>query len=76
MVQVRKACLATLERLRVKAQSNNITYLKSRNILPLFYYFLQDIDQDIRVVRFFPLFNISNQCLDGFTINLPIWSSR
>ena len=50
MLQVRKACLATLERLRVKAQSNNITYLKPKNILPLFYYFLQDHAYQIREV--------------------------
>jgi len=50
MGQVRKACLATLEKLRIKAQNNNITYLKSKNILPLFYYFLQDVDHEIRTV--------------------------
>lgn len=50
MVQVRKACLLTLEKLRLKAHNNNITYLKSRNILPLFYYFLRDSDDEIRAV--------------------------
>lgn len=50
MTQVRKACLVTLEKLRLKAQSNNITYLKSRNVLPLFYYFLQDVESEIRTV--------------------------
>jgi len=52
MVQVRKACLLTLEKLRLKAHNNNITYLKSRNILPLFYYFLRDSDDELRAVNF------------------------
>lgn len=51
MIQVRKACLITLEKLRMKAHSNNITYLKSKNILPLFYYFLQDPSQEIKSVK-------------------------
>lgn len=50
MVQVRKSCLITLEKLRSKSQGNNITYLKSRNILPLFYFFLQDPSSEIRDV--------------------------
>ena len=56
MLQVRKACLITLERLRSKAQDNNITYLKSKNILPLFYYFLQDSSQELRTVNLFCCF--------------------
>ncbi|KAL4445474.1 hypothetical protein ABPG74_004548 [Tetrahymena malaccensis] len=48
MIEVRKACLQTLEILRNRAQDSNITYLKSRNILPLFYFFLQDSSPEIR----------------------------
>ena len=50
MLQVRRACLMTLEKLRAKAYNTNITYLKSRNILPLFYYFLQDTSNEIKTV--------------------------
>jgi len=58
MIQVRKPCLITLEKLRTKAQVNNITYLKSKNILPLFYYFLQDPSQEMRTVRYFFVFKL------------------
>lgn len=50
MLQVRRACLNTLQILREKAQDSNITYLKNKNILPLFYYFLQDSSAEIREV--------------------------
>lgn len=50
MIEVRKACLTTLETLRTRAADSNITYLKSANVLPLFYYFLQDSCADIRQV--------------------------
>lgn len=55
MIQVRKTCLITLEKLRARANANNITYMKSRNILPLFYYFMQDASNEIRdvIVKFF-----------------------
>lgn len=47
---VRKACLISLDHLRMKAQNSQITYLKSKNILPLFYHFLQDPSGEIREV--------------------------
>ncbi|EGR34180.1 HEAT repeat protein [Ichthyophthirius multifiliis] len=50
MIEVRKACLQTLEVLRNRAQDSNITYLKSRNVLPLFYFFLQDSSSEIRKI--------------------------
>jgi hypothetical protein len=50
MIQVRKACLGTLERLRARAHNTNITYLRARNILPLFYFFLQDAAPELRTV--------------------------
>lgn len=49
MLDVRKACLTTLDALR-RRSNNNITYLKPKNILPLFYFFLQDSSQEIRNV--------------------------
>jgi len=49
-VMVRKACLGTLNKLRTRSQKSEITYLKSKSILPLFYYFLQDLNQEIRDV--------------------------
>ena len=64
MIQVRKPCLITLEKLRMRAQANNITYLKSKNILPLFYYFLQDPSQEMRTVNR-STFNKSNINKDG-----------
>lgn len=48
MIQVRKACLETLDVLRERSIHNNITYLKPRHILPFFYYFLQDQSGKIR----------------------------
>lgn len=50
-VMVRKASLGTLSKLRSRSQKSEITYLKSKNILPLFYYFLQDTNSEIREVR-------------------------
>eukprot|EP01017_Pseudomicrothorax_dubius_P042162 TRINITY_DN6841_c0_g1_i5.p1 TRINITY_DN6841_c0_g1~~TRINITY_DN6841_c0_g1_i5.p1 ORF type:complete len:898 (-),score=219.15 TRINITY_DN6841_c0_g1_i5:408-3101(-) len=47
MIEVRRACLSTLEVLRRRSR-NNVTYLKPKNILPLFYNFLQDSAQEIR----------------------------
>jgi len=52
MIDVRRACLQTLEILRNRALDSNITYLKSRNVLPLFYFFLQDTSNEIRAVKF------------------------
>ena len=49
-VMVRKACLGTLSKLRMRSQKSEITYLKSKSILPLFYYFLQDSHNEIREV--------------------------
>jgi len=61
MIQVRKACLITLERLRMKSQANNITYLKSKNILPLFYYFLQDPAQEMRTMALQSIYSFGPQ---------------
>ena len=74
MVQVRRACLITLEKLRLKALSNNITYLKSRNILPLFYFFLQDVDAEIKSVN--RLISSLLTILDGSSVNIFIWTTR
>ena len=75
MLQVRKACLMTLEKLRAKAHNTNITYLKSRNILPLFYYFLQDVSNEMKAVNYFKHFD-ANLYKDGLTINLFFWPTR
>jgi hypothetical protein len=41
----------SLDQLRMKSQNSQITYLKSKNILPLFYHFLQDPVAEIREVN-------------------------
>ena len=77
MLQVRKACLATLEKLRVKAQNNNITYLKPKNILPLFYYFLQDGSNQIREVISTLLAKdiLIKYKIDGAVVHSLVWTS-
>ena len=72
MIQVRKACLITLERLRMKSQANNITYLKSKNILPLFYYFLQDPAQEMRTVIYLKFLSNRNRWLFNQFIHLDL----
>jgi|LakMenEpi03Aug12_release.lakeMendotaPanAssembly.Ray.scaffolds.fasta_scaffold2479826_1 hypothetical protein len=54
------SCLNTLENFREKADENNISYLKSKNVLPFYYNFLLDKSLEIR--------NVIILILDGFKI--------
>jgi HEAT repeat protein len=47
MAAVRKECLLTLQTLSAKAKSQ-VTYLKPRTILPLFYKFLRDLEPEVK----------------------------
>mmetsp|Transcript_12335 Transcript_12335/g.23406 ORF Transcript_12335/g.23406 Transcript_12335/m.23406 type:complete len:187 (+) Transcript_12335:2074-2634(+) len=47
MAAVRKECLLTLQNLSAKSKSQ-VTYLKPRTILPLFYKFLRDLDIEVK----------------------------
>lgn len=47
MAAVRKECLLTLQTLSAKSKSQ-VTYLKPRTILPLFYKFLRDLDVEVK----------------------------
>ena len=76
-VMVRKACLGTLSKLRVRSQKTEITYLKSKSILPLFYYFLQDSNPEIREVKCFNIgeYFLIISLLDGFRGYRRIWAT-
>ena len=45
---IRALCLECLNALRLRSTEENITYLKAKNILPLFYYFLEDPSSKLR----------------------------
>jgi hypothetical protein len=47
---VRALCLETLNHLRIRAKGENITYLKAKNILPLFYFYLEDASPKLREI--------------------------